>query len=76
MEPKVIDLDVREDIKNGQDPFDKIMSTVSAYQTGDILILQAPFQPIPLYGVLTSKGFAYKTDEINEKHYKITFTKA
>jgi uncharacterized protein (DUF2249 family) len=75
MEPKVIELDVREDIKNNQDPFKTIMSTISPFQEGDTLILHAPFQPVPLYGVLKSKGFGYETEEINEKHFKITFIK-
>lgn len=75
MEPKVIELDVREDIKNNQDPFETIMATISAFQAGDTLILHAPFQPVPLYGVLKSKGFGYETEEINEVHFKITFTK-
>jgi uncharacterized protein (DUF2249 family) len=75
METKVIELDVREDIKNGQDPFETIMSTISPFQSGDTLILHAPFQPVPLYGVLKSKGFGYETEEINEKYYKIKFTK-
>jgi Uncharacterized conserved protein (DUF2249) len=75
MEPKVIELDVREDIKNNQDPFETIMSIVSPFQEGDTLILHTPFQPVPLYGVLKSKGFGYETEEINEKHFKITFIK-
>jgi hypothetical protein len=75
MEAKVIELDVREDIKNGQDPFETIMATISPFQIGDTLLLHAPFQPLPLYGVLRSKGFGYETEEINNKHFKITFTK-
>ncbi|MBY0096597.1 DUF2249 domain-containing protein [Mesobacillus maritimus] len=75
METKVIELDVREDIKNNQDPFETIMLTISPFQEGDTLILHAPFQPVPLYSVLKSKGFGYETEEINGKHFKITFTK-
>jgi len=75
METKVIELDVREDIKNKRDPFQTIMLTISPFQEGDTFILHAPFQPVPLYGVLTSKGFGYETEEINETHFKITFTK-
>ena len=75
MEYKVIELDVRDDIGKGQDPFQKIMEAVLTFESGDTLILQAPFQPVPLYGVLKGKGFDYNAEELGEKHWKITFTK-
>ncbi|EWG10905.1 DUF2249 domain-containing protein [Cytobacillus firmus] len=75
MENKVIELDVREDLKNKLEPFQKIMSTIAELDIDDVFILHAPFKPIPLFGVLKAKGFEYKAEEIEKKHWKVTFTK-
>lgn len=75
MEYKTIELDVREDIKNKLEPFQKIMEAIGGLQLNDRLILHAPFKPVPLYGVLKAKGFEHEVEKIETKHYKITFTK-
>lgn len=75
MENKTIELDVREDIDNKLEPFQKIMETMSGLESGDVLILHAPFKPVPLYGVMSAKGFEHEAEKIGEKHWKITFTK-
>ncbi|GAM12576.1 DUF2249 domain-containing protein [Mesobacillus selenatarsenatis] len=75
MEHKTIELDVREDINNKLEPFQKIMESIGDLQLNDSLILHAPFKPVPLYGVLKAKGFEHEVEKIEAKHYKITFTK-
>ncbi|WP_017754604.1 DUF2249 domain-containing protein [Calidifontibacillus oryziterrae] len=72
---KVIELDVREDIAGKLDPFQKIMNAIGPLESGDILILHAPFKPTPLLGVLGSKGFSSEAEEIDEEHWKVTFVK-
>lgn len=75
MEQKTIELDVREDINNKLEPFQKIMAAISDLELNDVLVLHAPFKPVPLYGVLKAKGFEHEVEKIEAKHYKITFTK-
>ncbi|WNS73974.1 DUF2249 domain-containing protein [Bacillus sp. DTU_2020_1000418_1_SI_GHA_SEK_038] len=75
MENKTVELDVREDIKNKLEPFQKIMQAVKELSTGDVFILHAPFKPAPLFPILKGKGFEYEAEEIEKKHWKITFTK-
>lgn len=75
MEYRTVELDVREDINNKLEPFQKIMEAMTGLELNDVLILHAPFKPVPLYGVLKAKGFEHETEKIEEKHYKITFTK-
>lgn len=75
MEQKTIELDVREDINNKLEPFQKIMEAISKLKIDDVLILHAPFKPVPLYGVMKAKGFEHEAEKIDTKHYKITFTK-
>lgn len=71
----IVELDVREDIKNKQEPFQKIMQAVDSLQEGDIFVLHAPFEPVPLFNVLGGKGFEAQPEKISEDHWKITFTR-
>lgn len=75
MEQKIIELDVREDIKNKLEPFQKIMEAIKELKEGDIFILHAPFKPAPLFTVLKAKGFEHEAEELEKKHWKVTFTK-
>ena len=52
MSPRTVTLDVREDIRNGREPFAKIMQTVAGLKDNEQLLLIAPFEPAPLYAVL------------------------
>ncbi|WP_374724156.1 DUF2249 domain-containing protein [Calidifontibacillus erzurumensis] len=73
---KVVELDVREDIKNKLEPFQKIMNAVKDLkESGDTFILHAPFKPTPLLGVLKAKGFSNNPEQIAEDHWKVTFVK-
>ncbi|MFN3476410.1 MAG: DUF2249 domain-containing protein [Candidatus Methylomirabilales bacterium] len=56
---RLVPLDVREDIRAGREPFPRIMKAVQALRNDQVLVLRAPFEPIPLYGVLGTKGFAH-----------------
>ncbi|MHB1697729.1 MAG: DUF2249 domain-containing protein [bacterium] len=63
---KKIKLDVREDIKNGADPFKKIMEAVNNLNEGEALDLINGFEPFPLYSVLKNKGFEHITNTVPE----------
>ncbi len=71
----IVELDVREDLKLKNDPFHKIMGVVSGLKDGQSFILHAPFKPTPLLGVMKKKGFSNKVEEIDSKHFKVTFYK-
>lgn len=75
MEKKVIELDVREDIKNKLEPFQKIMEAIKDLQGNDVFILHAPFKPTPLLPIMKGKGFMYEAEKLDHKHWKITFVK-
>lgn len=75
MEGTMIEMDVREDIKNKQEPFQKIMAAIASLKENDIFLLHAPFEPIPLYGVLTAQGFEYKAEKVTDDYWKINFIK-
>lgn len=75
MDKKIVELDVREDLRNKIEPFQKIMEAVKNLSAGDVFILHAPFKPAPLFTVLKAKGFEHQAEEIEKKHWKVTFTK-
>lgn len=75
LEARTIELDVREDLKNKIEPFQKIMEVISSLKANDTFILHAPFKPTPLFAVLKAKGFTHEEEEIEEKHWKVTFVK-
>jgi uncharacterized protein (DUF2249 family) len=54
-----IHLDVREDIRRGEEPFAKIMAAVKALGPEQALVLRAPFEPVPLLATLGKRGFAH-----------------
>jgi hypothetical protein len=75
MDKRVVELDVREDIKNKQEPFQKIMESITDLKEDDVFILHAPFKPAPLFAVMKSKGFEHEIEELDNEHFKVTFTK-
>ena len=72
---KTIELDVRDDIRNGREPFSKIMRTVSQLKPAQDLRLIAPFEPAPLYAVLAQQGFSHATRQLESNDWEVTFSK-
>lgn len=75
LEPTANDLvlDVRPIIEAGEEPFGKIMETVATLD-GRSLLLIAPFEPTPLEGVLSSRGFTYRAQQFDEAEWRVRFT--
>ncbi|MBI2528342.1 MAG: DUF2249 domain-containing protein [Candidatus Rokubacteria bacterium] len=65
--------DVREDIARGQEPFARIMAAVKELRDGDVLVLRAPFEPVPLYDVLGQRGLAHWTENLGPADWRIWF---
>jgi uncharacterized protein (DUF2249 family) len=55
-------VDVREDVRRGEEPFATIMAAVRTLGPDQVLVVRAPFEPIPLYDVLARRGFAHWTE--------------
>ena len=56
MNSKINTLDVREDIRAGRHPFEKIQNALNVLHHGEALRLLVPFEPVPLYAIAASKG--------------------
>lgn len=68
-----VDLDVRPILRDGGEPFQEIMQTVAALSPGQGLRLLATFKPVPLFGVLGSKGFSHEAKEVEGGDWEILF---
>jgi uncharacterized protein (DUF2249 family) len=69
-------VDARPIIAAGGEPFDTIMSAVSELAGGEELVVLAPFEPVPLEGVLSSQGFSYQAEDLGGGDWKVTFRRA
>lgn len=66
-------VDARPMIAAGAEPFETIMSAVASLGDGEELVILAPFEPVPLEGVLSSQGFDYQPEEIGGGDWRVTF---
>jgi len=69
-----VELDVRPVLRDGGEPFEKIMQTVSNLQPGQGLRLYATFKPTPLLHVLGSKGYTHQATELDGGEWEVLFT--
>jgi uncharacterized protein (DUF2249 family) len=60
-EAAVVELDLRDDLRQGREPFSRIMSAVAALRDDEVLRLRAIFEPAPLFTVLGKRGFAHES---------------
>jgi uncharacterized protein (DUF2249 family) len=57
----VIEVDVREDLRGGVEPFSRILAAVTRLRDHEVMRLRAPFEPVPLYAVLGKRGLMHET---------------
>ena len=55
------------------EPFDAIMATVAALEEDEELVVLAPFEPVPLEGVLGAQGYSYEAIELGPDDWQVTF---
>ena len=75
MSHTTVELDVREDIRNGREPFGKVMQTVARLRDREQLLLIAPFEPAPLYAVLAQQGFSHQSKPTVAGDWEVLFTR-
>jgi uncharacterized protein (DUF2249 family) len=67
-------LDVRDDLRNGREPFSKIMATAAQLQRGEKFLVIAPFEPAPLFRVLADRGFGRSARRTADGNWEVLFT--
>jgi uncharacterized protein (DUF2249 family) len=66
-------VDARPLIAAGDEPFDLIMAAVAALDAQEEPVVLAPFEPVPLEGVLGAQGFSYEAQEMGAGDWRVTF---
>jgi uncharacterized protein (DUF2249 family) len=72
-EARLVRLDVRDAIKRGEEPFAIIMAAVVGLGPDQVLVLRAPFEPLPLYRALGKRGFAHCTERRADDDWWVWF---
>ncbi|MBE3553242.1 DUF2249 domain-containing protein [Kyrpidia tusciae] len=70
---RIVDLDVRDMLRAKQEPFERIMETVSGLEPGDVFQLHATFRPDPLIRVLGRQGYRSTVVQEGEEHFIVQF---
>lgn len=70
---RIEDVDVREQLRRGEEPFGQIMAAVAGLPPDGVLRVRAIFEPEPLYGVLGGKGFEHWTERLGDDDWRVWF---
>jgi hypothetical protein len=73
---RIVDLDVRDDLRSGREPFGRIMAARKALPADGVLRLRATFEPVPLYAVMGKQGFAHWTERLADDDWRVWFHRA
>ena len=73
---RITDLDVRDALRRGEEPFSQIMAAKAALPPDGVLRLRAIFEPAPLYAVLGKQGFAHWTEQLADDDWRVWFYRA
>jgi uncharacterized protein (DUF2249 family) len=70
---RILDLDVRGDLRAGNDPFLRIMHARQGLADDGILRLRATFEPRPLYAVMEREGFEHWAECMGDDDWRVWF---
>ena len=73
VELPAVELDLREDMRAGREPFSRIMAAVHALGDGRALRLRTIFEPVPLFAVLARRGFLYESRQHAPDDWSVWF---
>ncbi len=72
----VVRLDVREDLREGREPFSRIMGARRGVPAGGALVVRATFEPVPLYRAMAKQGFDHWTEHLGPEDWQVWFYEA
>lgn len=71
--PVVRELDVRQMLEQGQEPFRLITGTAREIGEGEVMRLVTNFEPVPLYDALAKQGFSHCSERLDGPDWQIFF---
>lgn len=72
----MVTVDARPIIAAGDEPFETIMAAAGALADDEPLVVLAPFEPVPLEGVLSAEGFTYEVADLGNGDWQVTFRRS
>lgn len=66
-------VDARPILAVGDEPFETIMQAAATIRDDRVLVVYAPFEPIPLQGVLAEQGFDHVTEQLSDDTWRVRF---
>jgi len=72
---RAVVVDARPTLADGGEPFAEIMEAAGKVGDDEVLVVYAPFEPVPLEGVLGEQGFRHVADQLEEGDWRVTFLK-
>ena len=70
---RIVDVDVRDELRAGREPFSLIMAARRQLPADGALRVRAIFEPAPLYAVLGKQGLAHWTEELGPEDWVVWF---
>lgn len=70
---RIEDVDVREQLRRGDEPFERIMAAASSLSPDGVLRVRAIFEPEPLYAVMAARGFDHWTEQLGAEDWRVWF---
>ena len=70
---RITDVDVRETLLAGGEPFEAIMAARWSLEPGNVLRVRAIFEPVPLYFVMASQGLEHWTEKLADDDWRVWF---
>ena len=70
------ELDLRDDMRAGREPFSRIMAAVGALHDDRVLRLRTIFEPVPLFTLLARRGFLHESRQYAPEDWSVWFWRA
>ncbi|MCC6929068.1 MAG: DUF2249 domain-containing protein [Gemmatimonadaceae bacterium] len=70
---RVVEVDVREELRAGREPFSRIMAARRELPDGGALVVRAIFEPAPLYAVMAKQGLLHHTEQLADDDWRVWF---
>jgi uncharacterized protein (DUF2249 family) len=70
---RITELDVRPELREGREPFSRIMAARGEMADDGVLKLRAIFEPAPLYAVFAKQGFRHWTERLADDDWVVWF---
>lgn len=70
---RITELDVREDLLRGREPFSRIMAAVGALGDDEVFALRTTFEPVPLFTVMQKRGYDHLAERLAADDWRLWF---